>query len=127
MHEEVAVSVKVGSHSRVHEGLRSHTLEELAAQWKAWSVCDRPISQAVTRADVKANIAVKQVASPVTSDARNMHEASLMLMECDSGAQRSFIRTFELDSCGSTQFWPPTAEADWYDLIGRILDARLTQ
>ena len=52
---------------------------------------DRSISQDVSWADAKANIVVKQVASPVTSDPWEMCEASLMLMECDSDAQRLFF------------------------------------
>ena len=57
-------------------------------------------------ADVKANIVVKGVAAPATNDHWEMFEASLVLMECDSGAQRSLFRTFEFYSCGSKQFGP---------------------
>ena len=60
----------------------------------------------MTWADVKANIVVKNVASPNTSDPWEIHEMSLMLMECDSGAQRTVFRTFEFDSFGSKQFGP---------------------
>ena len=55
-HEEDAGALKVGSHRRVYGGLKSRTREELAGQWKAWSVCDRPMRQAVKWEDVKANI-----------------------------------------------------------------------
>ena len=54
-----------------------------AIQWKTWSEQDRPTRQAVTWADVKANIVVKPVASPIASDPWEIHETSLMLMECD--------------------------------------------
>ena len=54
-HEEDAGAFKVGSHRRVYGGLRSRIREELAGQWKAWSVCDWPI-KAVNWADVKGNI-----------------------------------------------------------------------
>ena len=39
-----------------------------AIQWKTWSEQDRPTRQAVKWADVKANIVVKPVASPIASD-----------------------------------------------------------
>ena len=55
-HEEDAGALEVGSHRRVYGGLRSRTREELAGQWKAWSVCDWSMRQAVNWADVKANI-----------------------------------------------------------------------
>ena len=56
---------------------------------------DRPMKQAVTWTDVKANIVMKLVAAPAADDPWEMYEASLRLMECDSGTQRSFFRTFE--------------------------------
>ena len=46
---------------------------------------------------------VRQVAALATNDLSEMYEVSLMLMECDSGGQRSFFRTFEFDGCGSIQ------------------------
>ena len=46
-----------------------------------------------------------------------------MLMECDSGAQRSFFRTFEFDSVGSKQFGPLVMESDGYDLVNRLLQS----
>ena len=79
----------------------------------------------MTRADVKSQIVVKQVASPVTSDPWEIHETSFMLMECDSRAQRSFFRTFEFDSFVSKQFSPPLVEPDWYGLVGLILEGFL--
>ena len=81
-------------------------MEELEALWRAWSEQDRPIRQALMWAVVKATIVEQQVASPVTSDQWEILEASLTLLECDSGAQRSLFRTFEFDSCGSKQFGP---------------------
>ena len=54
-HEEDAGTFKVGSDRRVYGGLRSRTREELAGQWKVWSVWDRTI-KAVNWVDVKANI-----------------------------------------------------------------------
>ena len=83
---------------------------------------DRPMEQAVNRADVKANNAVKQVASPVTSDPWEIHDTALMLMGCDSGAQRSFFRASEFDSCGSKQFGPPLTESGCCDLVSRLFD-----
>ena len=53
---------------------------------------------------MKAHIVVKNVAWPVRSDAWEIEETSLMMMKCDSGAQRSLCRTFEYDSFGSKQF-----------------------
>ena len=82
VHEEDASSHDVGNHRRVFDGLRSHTLDTLAALWRAWSE-HRLVRQAVTLSDVKANIVVKRVASPVTSDPWETHETSLMLMECN--------------------------------------------
>ena len=65
---------------------------QVAALWKAWSKYDTPMEQAVTWADVKANIVVKQVAAPVANDPWETNETSLMLMDCDSGAQCSLLR-----------------------------------
>ena len=45
-----------------------------------------------------------------------------MLMECDSGAQCSFFRTFEFYSSASKQFDPPLMESDWYALVSRHLE-----
>ena len=53
---------------------------------KFWGEHDRPMEQAMTWADVKANIMVKEVAAPW-----EMYEAALMLMECDRGVQRSLF------------------------------------
>ena len=77
----------------------------------------------MTWADVKAHIVVKPVASPIASDPLEMHETSLMLMECDNGAQRSFFRTFEFDRFGDKQFGPPLVKSDSFDLISRISEA----
>ena len=77
----------------------------------------------MTWTDVKANIVVKNVASAVTSDPWDIHETSLVLMDCDSAAQRSFFHTFELDSFGSKQYDPPLMASDWCVLNSRILDA----
>ena len=74
--------------------------------WKAWSVFDRSMEQAVNWADVKASVVVKQVAPPVPSDPWDIDEASLMLTDFDGGAQRSFFRTFDFDRCGNKQFGP---------------------
>ena len=63
---------------------------------------------------------VKEVPAPATNDPCEMYEASLMLMECDSGAQRSFFRTF--DTCGSKQSGAPLTESDWYDSVTRIIE-----
>ena len=73
--------------------------------------------------DVKAKIVVKQVASLVAGDPWEMNEASLMLTECDSGAPRSFFRTFQIDGRSNKQFDPPLMESDWCDLVSRILGA----
>ena len=54
-----------------------------------------------------------------------VHEAALMLVECDSRAQRTFFRTFDLDSRCSKQFCPPLMESDWNDLVGRVIDTIL--
>ena len=78
--------------------LTEPTLEALAAQWRALSEHDRPVRLTVTRADVKANVVVKQVASLVAGDPWKIHEPSLIVKECYSGARRSFFRTFEFDS-----------------------------
>ena len=107
--EEDVGSHKVGSHHRVY----GRTLEDLAAPWKAWSVYDRPMEQAVKWAHVKTNTVVKQVKSgPAANDLLEIYDASLGLMECDSGAPRSFFRTLEFDSCGSKQFGSPWIEPD---------------
>ena len=45
-----------------------------------------------------------------------------MLVECDSRAQRTFFRTFDLDSRRSKQFCPPLMESDWNDLVGRVIE-----
>ena len=45
----------------------------------------------MTWADVKANIVMKLVTAPVTSDPWEIHAISRMLMECDRGAQGSFF------------------------------------
>ena len=74
-------------------------------------------------ADVNANIVVKPVTSPIASDPWEINETSLILMEGDRGAQRSFFRTTEFDSFGEKQCGPPRIESDWYDLMSRILDA----
>ena len=103
-------------------GFRSRTLEELVAFWKAWSDYDRPMEHAVTWADVKASIVVKEVAALATKDPWKMYEASLMPMECDSGVHRSFFRTFQFDSCGSKQFGLPLMESDWYDLVSGLIE-----
>ena len=73
--------------------------------------------QAVTCADVKPNIVVKEVAALDTSGSWKIHEAALMLMVCDSRTQRTFFRTFEFDRRGSNQFGPPLMESDWYNLV----------
>ena len=72
---------------------------------------DRPIRQAVKWTNVKANIVVKQVAALTTNDSWKIYDASLMLMECDSGAPRSFFRTFEFDGSGGKQFGPLLMES----------------
>ena len=116
--EENAGFHTVGSHRTVYGGSRSHTLEELAALWKAWSVCDRPIGQAV-----KVGRRQGQVAALTTNDSWKIHEASLMLMECDSGAPPcSFFRTFEFDGSGSQQFVPLLMESDCYKLVRRLIE-----
>ena len=61
---------------------------EIGSAVEAWSEQDRLFRQAVTWAGVKANVVVKQVASPVTVDPWEIHETSLMLMECDSLGSR---------------------------------------
>ena len=70
--------------------------------------------QAVTWTDVKANIVVKNVASPVTIGPWEIQETSLTLVECDSGVQRSIFRTFEFDCFGSKRF------AFFWNRIGMI-------
>ena len=76
--------------------------------------------QAVTWTDVKANIVVKNVASPVPVDPWEIRETSLTLVECDSGVHRSSFRTSEFDCFGSKQF-ALLLESDWYDLMNSIL------
>ena len=115
--EENAGFHTVGSHGTVYGGSRSHTLEELAALWKQWTVCDRPIGQAV-----KVGRRQGQVAALTTNDSWKKNEASLMLMECDSGAPRSFFRTFEFDSSGSQQFGPLLMESDCYKMVRRLIE-----
>ena len=78
--------------------------------------------QAVSWADVNANIVVKPVTSPIASDPWEINETSLILMEGDRGAQGSFFRTTKFDSFGEKQCGPPILESDWYDLMSRILD-----
>ena len=68
---------------------------------------DPPLEQAVKWTDVKANIVVTQVAAPATNDP---HKASLILMDCENEAQRSFFRTLVFDNCGSNQPGPPLME-----------------
>ena len=79
--EEDAGSHKVGSHRRAYGGARSHTLEQLAEFGKVWSVYDRPMDQAVTWADVKSDIVVREVAAPATSASWETYEAALILTE----------------------------------------------
>ena len=65
---------------------------------------------------------------PVTSDpVGNLRSPPLMPMECDSGAQRSFFRTFEFDSCGSKQVGPSLMESDWCDLVRRLPTQKKTK
>ena len=45
-----------------------------------------------------------------------------MLVECDSRAQRTFFRTFDLDSRCSKQFCLLLMESDWNDLVGRVIE-----
>ena len=79
----------------------------------------------MTWADVKAHIVVKPVASPIASDPLEMHETSLLLMECDNGAQRSFFRTFEFDMFGDKQFGPPLVKSDGYHCGEKIAKLKL--
>ena len=72
---------------------------------------------------VKANNVVKTVASTTSSDPWEVHETPLMLMECDRGAQRSFLRTAEFDSFGDTQCGLLINGIGLYDLMRGILDA----
>ena len=65
---------------------------------------------------------VKEVAAPATSVSWNIYEAALMLMECDSRAQRTFFSTFEFDGRGTKQLNPPLVESDWYKLVGRLIE-----
>ena len=67
MSEEDASS-QVESHRRLYGGLRGRTPEGLAYFWKAWSEYDQPMEQAVTWADVKANIVEKELAASATND-----------------------------------------------------------
>ena len=84
---------------------------------------DRPTRQAVNGAE-KAIVVVKQVAPPpVTSVPWEIYDASLMRMECDSGAQRSFFRTVEFDSGGSKQFGPLVVGSNQYGLVSRLLES----
>ena len=128
-----------------------HTLEELAEFWKVRSDCARPIEQAVTWADVTSNILVKKVAARAPPSVRMIYEAgaafslagtalrlspleggafllgpfgmvALMLMECDSGAQRTFFCTFGFDRRSSKQFGRPLMESDWNKLVGRLIE-----
>ena len=48
-----------------------------------------------------------------------------MLVVGDSGAQRSFFRTFDFDSFGTMQFGPPLMELCWYDLESHVRGAVL--
>ena len=68
---------------------------------------DRPIEQAVTWVDGKSNFVVK-------AGCWKISEAALMLMECDSWAQRTLFRTFEFDCSGSNKIWPATS---WIGLV----------
>ena len=56
---------------------------------KVWSEYDHSIEQAVTWADVKSNIAAKEVAALATAGSWKIYEAALVLLECDSKAQLS--------------------------------------
>ena len=78
-------------------------MEELAEIWKAWSVYERPIKQAVTWADVKGNIMVEVATALATASSRKIFQTTLTLMEHDIRMQRTFFRTFEFDSFGSMQ------------------------
>ena len=104
------------------EAERDRTWEESASLWKAWTVHDRPIVQAMSWADDTANFVVKQVALPVTNDPWKSFEASLMVMGCGGGAQRSFFRTFEFHNCGSEQFGTPLIGSDWYDMVSHFIE-----
>ena len=68
VHGEGVRSHKVGWHRRVFGSLRVQTLEKLSALWRSWSEQDWLVRKAVTWSDVKANIVVKLVATPVASD-----------------------------------------------------------
>ena len=50
-------------------------------------------------------------------------EASLMLMECVSGAQRSFFRTFDCRLLRQQAARSALGvESDWYDLVSRLIE-----
>ena len=61
VHGKDVRSKKVRSFRRILGGLGSRTLEEQAGVWKSWSEYSRPREQAVTLADVKANVVVKRL------------------------------------------------------------------
>ena len=48
-----------------------------------------------------------------------------MVMDSVSWAQRTYFRTFEFDSRGSTRFGPPLVELDGYILVGRLIEITL--
>ena len=121
VHEEDVRSHQVGSHRRVYGALRRpHTLEELAALWRAWSGQDRP----VTWADVKANICC---------ETGRRRQSRVARVECADRRScwwyvtvernETFFRTFDFDSFGTMQFGPPLMESYWYGLERHILGA----
>ena len=78
---------------------------------------DRPTRQAV-----KVGRRQGQVAALATNDSWKKNDASLMLMECDSGAPRSFFRTFEFDGSGGKQFGPLLMKSDCYKMVRRLIE-----
>ena len=113
--EEDVCSYKVGGHRKAFDSPKGQALEKLAAVWRSCGGQDWLVRQAVSWADVKANIVVKPGAAPSASDPWVTHGTLLVLMECDR-AQRSFFRTAEFDSFGEKQFGPPIngVELVWF-------------
>ena len=96
VHQEDAGSHKVGSPRSVYRSLKCHTLEELAEFWKNMA----------TWFDVENNIVLKEVMAPATAGIWKIFEAALMLVECDSEAQRTFLLHFRVRLLQQEATWP---------------------
>ena len=49
-------------------------------------------------------------------------EGGAQVKESEGRAQRTFFRTVKFDSCNSKQLGSPSAESNWYNLVGRLIE-----